>query len=95
MSIRDTLAVQAKNLLNRGFFHILGSTLTNKLIVFASNILIVRFLTQDEYGVFSYANSIYSIVLLFTGLGLMIIAGRLPRRSTLSCHTVPRRAASC
>lgn len=25
----------------------------------------------------------------------MIIAGRLPRRSTLSCHTVPRRAASC
>ena len=71
MSIRDTLAVQAKNLLNRGFFHILGSTLTNKLIVFASNILIVRFLTQDEYGVFSYANSIYSIVLLFTGLGLI------------------------
>lgn len=27
--------------------------------------------------------------------GLVIIAGRLPRRSTLSCHTVPRRAASC
>ena len=26
---------------------------------------------------------------------LLIIAGRLPRRSTLSCHTVPRRAASC
>lgn len=25
----------------------------------------------------------------------LIIAGRLPRRSTLSCHTVPRRAASC
>lgn len=25
----------------------------------------------------------------------VIIAGRLPRRSTLSCHTVPRRAASC
>ena len=28
-------------------------------------------------------------------LELVIIAGRLPRRSTLSCHTVPRRAASC
>ena len=26
---------------------------------------------------------------------VVIIAGRLPRRSTLSCHTVPRRAASC
>lgn len=25
----------------------------------------------------------------------MIIAGRLPQRSTLSCHTVPRRAATC
>ena len=78
MSIRDTLAVQAKNLLNRGFFHILGSTLTNKLIVFASNILIVRFLTQDEYGVFSYANSIYSpplrdtFILLHTGKSVFI-----------------------
>ena len=94
MSIRDTLAVQAKNLLNRGFFHILGSTLTNKLIVFASNILIVRFLTQDEYGVFSYANSIYSIVLLFTGLGLMIIAAEMLRRSRLRCCGVPRCAAT-
>ena len=28
-------------------------------------------------------------------LHAVIIAGRLPRRSTLSCHTVPRRAASC
>lgn len=27
--------------------------------------------------------------------GKMIIAGRLPQRSTLSCHTVPRRAATC
>lgn len=26
---------------------------------------------------------------------LLIIAGRLPQRSTLSCHTVPRRAATC
>lgn len=25
----------------------------------------------------------------------VIIAGRLPQRSTLSCHTVPRRAATC
>ena len=29
------------------------------------------------------------------GYTQVIIAGRLPRRSTLSCHTVPRRAASC
>ena len=26
---------------------------------------------------------------------VVIIAGRLPQRSTLSCHTVPRRAATC
>ena len=55
----------------QGVLSYTGLNLTNKLIVFASNILIVRFLTQDEYGVFSYANSIYSIVLLFTGLGLI------------------------
>ncbi len=40
------------------------------------------------------------VFFLFAGMGwltwsLVIIAGRLPRRSTLSCHTVPRRAASC
>ena len=36
-----------------------------------------------------------SVALLLVDDFMMIIAGRLPRRSTLSCHTVPRRAASC
>ena len=34
-------------------------------------------------------------VALAEAMAELIIAGRLPRRSTLSCHTVPRRAASC
>ena len=37
----------------------------------------------------------YAFFFIKVVLGIVIIAGRLPRRSTLSCHTVPRRAASC
>lgn len=58
-------------LLSAGFFHVFGSNVLNKIIAFVTNILIVRFLTNNEYGLFSYAYSIYSIVLLFTGLGAL------------------------
>lgn len=61
----------ARSLVSRGFFHIFGASALNKVIAFVTNILIVRFLTKDDYGLFSYANSIFTIILLFTGLGLV------------------------
>ena len=60
-----------RTLFSKGFFHIFGSNAINRLIGFVTNIAIVWFLTKDEYGVFSYANSIYSICVLFTGFGLI------------------------
>lgn len=60
-----------KSLFRGGFFHIFGADLINKAIFFIANILIVRFLTQDEYGVFTYANTIYTIIGLFSGFGLL------------------------
>ena len=54
-----------------GFFHVFGSNVINKLVAFLANILIVRFMTKDDYGLFSYANSIYSMFALFTGLGMI------------------------
>ena len=62
---------KAKLLFSRGFFHIFGASAVNKAIAFITNIVIVRFLTQDEYGLFSYANSVYTIVAGVTGLGLI------------------------
>ena len=54
-----------------GFFHVFGANAINKLVAFLANILIVRFMTKDDYGLFSYANSIYSMFALFTGLGMI------------------------
>lgn len=57
-------------LLKTGFFHIFGSSVLNKIIAFSSNIILVHILSKNEFGIFTYAWNIYSIVLLFNGLGL-------------------------
>ncbi|WP_165046352.1 lipopolysaccharide biosynthesis protein [Adlercreutzia sp. ZJ138] len=67
----EILREKIRTLFQRGFFHIFGANVINKVVAFLTNVLIVRFMTKDDYGVFSYANSIYSIILLFTGLGLL------------------------
>ena len=65
------LQSKVKSLLAGGFFHIFGASVINKIVAFATNIVIVWFLTKDDYGVFSYANNIYSLVALVTGFGLL------------------------
>lgn len=67
-----SLGDKVRLLFSGGFFHIFGANVINKIAAFLANIVIVRFLTQDEYGVFSYANNVYSIALLFTGFGLLL-----------------------
>lgn len=52
-----------------GFFHIFGSSVVNKIIAFLTSIVLVRVLTTEEYGVFTYAWNIYSLLLLTDGLG--------------------------
>lgn len=59
-----------KDLGKGGFFHILGSTFINKIIAFATNVLLVRFLTKNDYGVFTGAFNVFFIVFLFSGLGI-------------------------
>ncbi len=57
-------------LLRTGFFHVFGSSVLNKIISFLSSVVLVRILTKSEYGIFTYAWNIYSIVLLFNGMGM-------------------------
>ncbi len=59
-----------KRLLKTGFFHIFGSRVLNKIITFLSSAVLVRILTKGEYGIFTYAWNIYSIVLLASGFGM-------------------------
>ncbi len=57
-------------LLKTGFFHIFGSSVINKIVAFLSSVVLVRILTKEEYGIFTYAWNIYSIVILANGLGM-------------------------
>lgn len=64
------LCEKVKKLLKNGFLHVFGSSVLNKIISFLSSVVLVRILTKSEYGVFTYAWNIYSIVLLFNGMGM-------------------------
>ena len=59
-----------KTLFRTGFFHIFGSRALNMCINFLSSIVLVRILTKAEYGVFTHAWNIYSIALIFNGMGM-------------------------
>ena len=60
----------SKKLFSTGFFHIFGGNALNRIIFFISSIVLVRILTKSEYGTFTYAWNIYSIVFIFSGMGV-------------------------
>lgn len=66
----DKIKCKIKSLYNTGFFHIFGSSVINKVITFLSSVFLIRILSKGEYGIFTYAWNIYSIVLLTNGLGV-------------------------
>ncbi|MDD2477092.1 MAG: oligosaccharide flippase family protein [Dysgonamonadaceae bacterium] len=68
--IQSILREASKQLLRTGFFHIFGSNVLNKIIGFISGVVIVRILSKSEYGVYTYANNIYSFFLLLSGFGI-------------------------
>ena len=67
----QTLKEGIIKLKNTGFFHIFSSSVINKIIVFASGIILVRILSKPEYGVYTYANNILSICKLASGFGIV------------------------
>lgn len=60
-----------RKLIKTGFFHIISSNVLNKILTFLSNIVVVRIISKIDYGVFTYADNIVSLVLLATGMGLV------------------------
>lgn len=66
----EKILPKIKTLFKSGFFHIFGSSVINKVIAFLSSVVLVRILTKTEYGVFTYAWNIYSIVLILNGMGI-------------------------
>lgn len=59
-----------KMLFSTGFFHVFGGNVLNKILVFLSSVIVVRILSKQEYGIFTYSWNIYSIIILLSGLGI-------------------------
>ena len=57
-------------LFKKGLFHIIGSNAINKAIAFVANLALVRVLSKAEFGIFTSAFNIFSVVFLFSGLGI-------------------------
>jgi len=66
----DNMKGIMRKLFSTGFFHVFGSSVINKIIAFLSSVVLVRILTKPEYGTFTYAWNIYSIVFIFSGMGM-------------------------
>lgn len=70
MKIKMTLRQKFKKIYNDGFFHVMIGEFSAKIISFISSILIVRFVTKEEYGQFAYVSNLYSYITIFSGMGL-------------------------
>ncbi|MCM3029811.1 oligosaccharide flippase family protein [Niallia sp. MER 6] len=61
-------------IINKGFFHIFGASVINKVVQFCSSIFLVRFVTQESFGAYVYSQNILNIVMILTGLGSLAAA---------------------
>ncbi|MDD3050024.1 MAG: oligosaccharide flippase family protein [Candidatus Cloacimonetes bacterium] len=52
-----------------GAVHIISSSLINKILLFSSSVFLVRLMTKEEYGIWSYALNIMNLFLLLRGFG--------------------------
>jgi len=58
-----------KKAVKLGAAHIISANFINKVLQFATSIVLVRFMSKSDYGSWSYAINIMSFFLLFNGLG--------------------------
>ena len=58
-------------LVRNGFFHIFSANVINKIIQFGISVVIVRVITKEAFGMWSYTNNILSFFLLIEGLGVV------------------------
>ena len=67
----EELFSRARGLVRIGLVHVFSANVLNKVVAFASNVLIVRILTKTDFGLFSAANNIVSLAMLITGAGTL------------------------
>lgn len=67
---KDYFKKAMAKLADTGFFHVFGSSVINKIISFASGIILVRILTKADYGVYTYANTVLGFCMMLNGFGM-------------------------
>ena len=58
-----------KKLYDIGFAHIFTTSVINKMLSLITNMIIVRVISKSDYGLFSYAYNIVTIILIVSDLG--------------------------
>lgn len=59
-----------KKLLNEGFLKVFSASTINKIVNFAYSYVLIRVVSKSEYGVYSYAATIYGFLMIFNIIGL-------------------------
>lgn len=59
-----------QKLYKTGFFHIFSANIINKILLFCNGIFIVKVLSKESFGIYSYSQNLLSLFLLFSGLGI-------------------------
>ncbi len=62
-------SVLLRALRRTGFFHIFGAATVSKMLMALQSVVLVRLLSQSDFGTYSYAFNIVSLLLLFNGAG--------------------------
>lgn len=63
------LKIALEKLASSGFFSIFGATVINSVVSFVYGIFLVRVMTEQDYGTFSYIQNITNFGVLFCSLG--------------------------
>ncbi len=69
-SVIEKYIVNTKKLIKNGLGHVFLASAFNQIISFASNFFLIRILTKNAFGTYSYAYNVYSFFALFAGFGV-------------------------
>lgn len=67
----NKLLKSIKKHIKNGFLHVFGAGTINKIVSLCSSIFIVRVLSTDDYGMYSYVINIVNMFMLFNGFGTL------------------------
>lgn len=67
--IKTAICTKIKKLKETGFFSIFISNVLSKIVVLIGNVIVVRILSKNDYGIYAYAINAMSMLYLFNDFG--------------------------